>query len=146
MLMNKFSLQVLSPSGELFSGEVERVTAETKDGQITILAKHTPLVSVLDIGQLIREADGEESRTVVAGGLIEVKPNGDVYILADDAKRSAEIDIAEAQKAKESAAKRLKNIDEKSSDAFVEAEAKLKRNMAKLKAAKWRQSHSHSAS
>ena len=144
--MNKFSLQVLSPSGELFSGEVERVTAETKDGQITILAKHTPLVSVLDIGQLIREADGEESRTVVAGGLIEVKPNGDVYILADDAKRSAEIDIAEAQKAKESAAKRLKNIEDQGSDKFTEAEAKLKRNMAKLKAAQWRQSHSHSAS
>lgn len=142
--MNKFSLQVLSPSGELFSGEVERVTAETKDGQITILAKHTPLVSVLDIGQLIREVDGEESRTVVAGGLIEVKSSGDVYVLADNAKRPAEIDIAEAEKAKESAAKRLKDIDKKDSDAFVEAEAKLKRNMAKLKAAKWKQSHSGS--
>jgi F-type H+-transporting ATPase subunit epsilon len=142
--MNKFSLQVLSPSGELFSGEVERVTAETKGGQITILAKHTPLVSVLDIGQLIREVDGEESRTVVAGGLIEVKPNGDVYILADDAKRSAEIDLAEAQKAKKTAAKRLKNIEDQGSDKFTEAEAKLKRNMAKLKAAKWQQSHSGS--
>lgn len=142
--MNKFSLQVLSPSGELFSGQVERVTAQTKDGQITILAKHTPLVSVLDIGQLIREVDGEESRTVVAGGLIEVKPSGDVYVLADKTVRSAEIDIAEAQKAKESAAKRLKEIDKKDSDAFVEAEAKLKRNMAKLKAAKWKQSHSGS--
>jgi F0F1-type ATP synthase epsilon subunit len=68
-----------------------------------------------------------------------------VYILADDAKRSAEIDIAEAQKAKESAAKRLKNIEDQGSDKFTEAEAKLKRNMAKLKAARWEQSHSHSS-
>jgi F-type H+-transporting ATPase subunit epsilon len=142
--MNKFPLQILSPTGEVFSGEVERLTADTKDGQITILAKHTPLVSVLDIGQLIREADGKENRTVVIGGLIEVRSSGEVCVLTDDALRPAEIDIAEAERAKESAAKRLEKIENKGSDKFAEAEAKLKRNMAKLKAARWRQSHSTS--
>lgn len=142
--MSKFPLQILAPTGEMFSGEVERVTAETKGGQITILAKHTPLVTVLDIGQLIREQDGQEHRTVIAGGLIEVRADGKVCVLADAAKRPAEIDLAEAEKAKESAAKRLKQIDDKTSDAFVEAEAKLKRNVAKLKAAQWQQSHSAS--
>jgi F-type H+-transporting ATPase subunit epsilon len=140
--MNTFSFQSLGITGELFAADdVEKVTARTKSGQITILANHTSMVSVLDIGQLIVHTADTQKRFVISGGVIEVRDNGGVIALVDEPKRATDIDIAAAREAKQEARSLMKGIDSKSNEKFVEAETKLRRNMAKLKAAQWRQSH-----
>jgi len=143
--MNTFSFQSLGITGELFAADnVEKVTARTKSGQITILADHTSMVSVLDVGQLIVHTADTQKRFVISGGIIEVRDKSDVIALVDEPKRAVDIDLAAAREAKQDARSLMDTIDDKSNQKFVKAETKLRRNMAKLKAAQWRQSHSAS--
>jgi F-type H+-transporting ATPase subunit epsilon len=138
--MSVFNFQSLSVTGKLFAAEkAKQVTARTKGGQITILARHTPMVSVLDIGQTIVKTTEKEHRFVITGGIIEVREEGGVIALVDEPKRAAAIDVAAAREAKQQARKSLQSIEDKSNQRFVKAEAKLRRNAAKVKAGSWKQ-------
>jgi F-type H+-transporting ATPase subunit epsilon len=140
--MSTFAFQSLGVTGELFAAEkAKQVTARTKSGQITILARHTPMVSVLDIGQMIVKTTKKEHRFVITGGIIEVREEGDVIALVDEPKRAAAIDVAAAREAKQQARKSLQSIDDKSNQQFVKAEAKLRRNAAKIRAGSWKQAN-----
>ena len=48
----KFQVEVLTPEGEVFNGEVEMVSTRTAVGLIGILAQHAPLLGVLDPTEL----------------------------------------------------------------------------------------------
>jgi len=138
--MNTFAFQSLGVTGKFFAAEeVKQVTAQTKSGQITILARHTPMVSVLDIGQMIVKTTEKEHRFVITGGIIEVREEGGVIALVDEPQRAASIDVVAAREAKEEARKLLQSIEDKSNQQFTKAEAKLRRNAAKVKAGSWKQ-------
>jgi len=138
--MSAFAFQSLGVTGELFAAEdVNRVTARTKSGQITILARHTPMVSVLDIGQMIVKTTEKEHRFVITGGIIEVREEGGVIALVDEPKRAAAIDVAAAREAKEEARKLLQSIEDKSNQQFMKKRSKLRRNAAKVRAGSWEQ-------
>jgi len=71
--MKKFHLNVTSKDGELYNGKVDMVVAPGSEGQLGILAGHTPFISPLKEGriQIKREGDTEKSFDVT-GGFIEV--------------------------------------------------------------------------
>lgn len=59
----------------VFSGEVVSVTVPGSEGEMTLLAEHTPLISALRKGTItVRKTDGEETYEVEAGTL-EVSDN-----------------------------------------------------------------------
>ena len=43
----KFEVEVLTPEGEVFNGEVRQVSTRTAGGEIGILANHAPLLAAL---------------------------------------------------------------------------------------------------
>ena len=75
------------------------VVAPGIEGQLGILPRHAPLMTILDIGELRARRANEEIHMAIAGGFLEVRADR-VTILADAAERSEEIDIARAEAAR----------------------------------------------
>ena len=49
---SKFEVEILTPEGEVFSGEVRQVSTRTAVGEIGILANHAPLLAALRPAEL----------------------------------------------------------------------------------------------
>ena len=71
MSTDKLSVHILTPLGEIFSSDVQQVTATTTSGEITILKDHIPLVTTLATGHIMVRIDGESQYFSVAGGGLE---------------------------------------------------------------------------
>ena len=101
--------EIVSAEEELFSGRVEMVVAHGHMGDLGILPGHTPLISTIKPGpvRVIKQGGGEEVY-YISGGFIEVQPYT-VKVLADTAIRAADLDEAEALKAKKAAEQALVN-------------------------------------
>lgn len=115
-------LDVVSAEASIFSGEASFVALPGEAGEMGILPHHAPLISRIRPGTMkIVLPDGKEEYIFVAGGIIEVQPNG-VTVLSDTAVRGADLDEAKAQKAREQAEEALRNAKDKAEVAVVEAE------------------------
>jgi F-type H+-transporting ATPase subunit epsilon len=104
----KYLLRVVSVERSLFEGEVEFIIAKGADGELGILARHAPLMTILKPGPLrIQETyGGEEQVLFVGGGFMEVLPDR-VTVLADIAEHADEISIERAEEARRRAQERL---------------------------------------
>lgn len=104
----KYSLRVVSVERSLFEGEVEFVIANGADGELGIMARHAPLMTVLKPGSLrIQEVmGGEEQLLFVGGGFLEVLPDR-VTVLADVAEHAEEISVERAEAARKRAQEKL---------------------------------------
>ncbi|HEY8798429.1 MAG TPA: ATP synthase F1 subunit epsilon [Candidatus Dormibacteraeota bacterium] len=104
----KFALRVVSVERSLFEGDVEFLVANGADGELGVLAKHAPLMTILKPGPLrIQETiGGEEQVLFVGGGFMEVLPDR-VTVLADVAEHADEISIEKAEEARRRAQERL---------------------------------------
>ena len=104
----KFSLRVVSVERSLFEGDVEFLVANGSNGELGILARHAPLMTILKPGPLrIQETiGGEEQVLFVGGGFLEVLPER-VTVLADVAEHAEEISVERAEEARRRAQERL---------------------------------------
>ena len=133
-------LQIITAEREVFSGEVDAMVAPGIAGQLGILPNHAPLMTVLQPGELMVRAGGEESYLALSGGYIEVLGN-QVIILADAAEDVDEIDEARAQEAIERAQQRIAN---RTSDIELEqAVQSLRRAQVRVTVARRRRSTPH---
>ena len=83
---------------EVWSGEATMVNARTLDGDIGIMANHTPIMSVLDAGQVdVRTVDDGHWVAAVDGGFISVADNH-VRLLCEYAEMAHESDFEEAKR------------------------------------------------
>ena len=58
--MASITCNIVSPEGELFSGEVEQLTAEGGEGEIAITPRHAPLLTSLKPGPVKLTLEGGE--------------------------------------------------------------------------------------
>ena len=130
--MSLIQCNIVSPEGELFSGEIEMLTAGGGDGEIAITPRHAPLLTNLKPGpvKLVLEG-GVEEIFFASGGFLEVQP-GVITLLTDVAERAEDIDAAGAERAKELAERELE--DQKSEMDYSLATAQLAEAAARLKA------------
>ena len=87
-----FTFELVSPEKLLFSGEVEQVLVPGAEGDMTVMAKHAPLITTLRPGLL--ELDfpgGKRQRFFARGGFAEVIPAG-LTVLAETAIDLDEMD------------------------------------------------------
>lgn len=115
----KFRLDIVTPERLVYSDDIDVLTVPTVQGEISILAKHVPLVSIISPGEIRIKKDNEIEYMAISGGFVQVTPNK-VIILADTAERAEEIDIARAEQARLRAQKLL---EEKRGDKISHAEA-----------------------
>ena len=96
----KFTVEVLTPEGEVFNGDVEMVSTRTTVGSIGILARHQPLLGMLDPTELrlYKTYGDESSATRFAQGEGYVQVTGDhVLILVEDAIDPGSLNAGELQ-------------------------------------------------
>jgi len=131
--MATIRLDIVTAEQSVYSEDVDMVIAPGVEGQLGILPHHTPLMTMLEPGELIVKKGGDEFCLVVSGGFLEVRPDR-VIILAESAERVEEIDIARAEEAKRRAERRLTERYIPAVDA-ARAEAALRRALIRLKVA-----------
>ena len=131
----KINLQILTPEKVACQDKVDQVSVPTKDGEITILPNHIPLVSLMAAGELVIKNDSKEIPMAVWGGFVEVRPD-EVIIMTDVAERVEEIDEQKAEEARQKAEDTLKEKDRLSDVAFADASAILEKSLTRLRIVK----------
>ncbi len=131
--MPKLNLRVVSQERELLTESVDAITAQTVDGEITILPGHIPLFTKLDTGELIYRTNGTESSIVVSKGFLTVAPNNEITIMADTAVHAREISLEKAEAAIKAAEQTLQSSQNQRER--ILAEASLRRALLEIKIA-----------
>jgi F-type H+-transporting ATPase subunit epsilon len=92
---SKFRCEVLTPEGEVFNDEVEMVSTRTASGLIGILAKHAPVLGVLDPTELrLYRSDNDIVRFAQAEGYLQVADNH-AMLLVQEAHPPGSLNVAE---------------------------------------------------
>ena len=132
-MANTIHVDVVSAESLIFSGEAEFVALPGESGELGIYPKHTPLITRIRPGAVrIKKAGSDEEEFVfVAGGILEVQPNG-VTVLADTAIRGHDLDEAKALEAKKLAEESMVNKDSKID--YAKAQSELATAIAQLAA------------
>lgn len=73
---------VISPEASTFDGEAIGVVAPAFDGEVGILPRHAPFMTLLGEGTLVIRTGGAEERFHVRGGFLQVVGD-DVRVVAE---------------------------------------------------------------
>jgi len=131
----KINLKIITLEKIAYEGEADQVTLPTMDGEITILANHVPLISLLKHGELIIKNNDEEISMAIYKGFVEFKENK-IIILTDTAEQAEEIDEERAQEAKRRAQELLKEKDRMSDVNFAGVTIALEKSLTRIKVAR----------
>jgi len=126
--------EIVTPERTVLKEQIVQVTVPTKQGEITILPGHIPLVASLDPGviELVKE-DGIREIISVSGGFIEVL-HKKVVILADTAERAEEIDEAKVEAARREAQKTMQDSRRFDQEQFASINARIAKELARTRA------------
>jgi F-type H+-transporting ATPase subunit epsilon len=94
MAHTKFTVEVLTPEGEVFNEEVEMVSTKTSVGSIGVLANHAPVLAMLDPTELrlYRSVDSEDIvRFAQSEGYMQVGGNR-ALLLVEEAHEPGSLD------------------------------------------------------
>jgi F-type H+-transporting ATPase subunit epsilon len=92
MARTKFSAEVLTPEGEVFSEEIEMLSTRTAVGSIGILADHEPVLAMLEPTELrLYRSDSEIVRFAQAEGYLQFAENR-ALVLVEEAIRPEAVD------------------------------------------------------
>ena len=129
--MSTIRLDFVSQDHAVFSGDVREIIAPGSEGQLGILPKHAPLMTILTPGEVIVKREGQEDLYfVVSGGWMEVRPDK-VTILARTAELPEEIDVNRAEAARARAEQLL--AEGAPREELPRIEMALKRSQIRLK-------------
>lgn len=131
--MKTFKLEIVTPDGATFSGDVESCVLPGVEGLFGVLPGHAPFMTVLGPGEAKFIREGKPEFLAVSGGFAQVDQHK-VTVLAETAELAGQIDVARA-KAKAEA----KGIELKSTrigdDQSALIQASLLKELVRLKVA-----------
>jgi F-type H+-transporting ATPase subunit epsilon len=108
----KFPVEVLTPEGEVFNGEVEMVSTRTTLGSIGILARHAPLLATLEPTELrLYTTETEILRFAQSEGYLQVGGNH-ALLLVEEARPLADLDAGELRERLRAAEQELEQAGE----------------------------------
>ncbi|HEX9411565.1 MAG TPA: F0F1 ATP synthase subunit epsilon [Actinomycetota bacterium] len=125
-----FDVFLVSPEREVWSGRATIVVARGTEGEVGILAGHTPLLIELGISPLVITTEaGERVAAAVDGGFLHVVSEGletRVDILAEHAELEREIDVEEARREAQEAERDLRErVDTRAAGRLAKARVRL---------------------
>jgi F-type H+-transporting ATPase subunit epsilon len=113
---SKFEVEILTPEGEVFNGEVSQVSTRTAGGEIGILANHAPLLAALKPTELrLFEGDGEPRRFAQAHGWLQVFGNH-ARLLVEEAIAPEDLDAGTLKEQLADAEQRFSEAEDKSGE------------------------------
>ncbi|MBV8256512.1 MAG: ATP synthase F1 subunit epsilon [Actinobacteria bacterium] len=106
-----FSVSVVTPEGPAFEGDAEMVIVPGAAGEIGVLARHAPLVAMLNAGSTrVHLGDGEVREYATGPGFFQVLEDRAIA-LVDDAVAAGEIDADRARRQLEEAQAELQRVE-----------------------------------
>ncbi|HEY3334268.1 MAG TPA: F0F1 ATP synthase subunit epsilon [Candidatus Limnocylindrales bacterium] len=126
-------LEIVTPERLAYSDDVDMVLVPGIEGELGILPHHTPLVSLLGVGELKIRKGGDEESFAIAGGFLQVRPDK-VVVMAETAEIDSDIDLERAQKARAEAEKALEGGYVEGADLSA-ARAELQRALIRIRVA-----------
>jgi F-type H+-transporting ATPase subunit epsilon len=123
-------LQVTTPTGQVYSKDVDMVTLPGQEGEMGILPMHVPLITLLGDGEIIARRGQEEDHLLVTGGCAEITQER-VAILTVFATDVNAIDETKAEEARARAEARLK--EKITPEEVTLVQASLAHSVAQLK-------------
>ena len=125
------SVEVLTPEGEVFDGDVVQVSTRTTVGEIGILANHVPILAALEPTELRLHLSGTEVRRYAqAHGWLQVFANR-ALLLVEEALPPEDLDAGRLRDQLQDAEQRLAESEEGSA-AYDRAEKDRRRAEAFL--------------
>jgi len=147
-----FFLRVLSPLGPAFQGRARAATLPTAEGEITVLARHMPMVAVLVDGEMRIDTGEAEVSIAIAGGFLDTAGRTEkappaagapweATVLSDFAAQADSIEVARVEAAKARAEQLLAERKERGELLLVERD--LQRAILQLKVAERARTRHH---
>jgi len=112
-------VSLVTPEGPAFEGDVEMLIVPGADGEFGVLARHAPLVALLNAGstRVYRDRSSQDVLEFATGpGFFKVEQDR-ALALVDDAVEAREIDDARAREQLEAAQAELERVEGGESDA-----------------------------
>ncbi len=129
------TVDVLTPEGEVFSGDVIQLSTRTVDGELGVLANHVPVLAGLMPNRLrLKISDNEVQEYAQSHGVLQVFANH-AQVLLEEAVLTDDLDLGQLETELSGAEERL--ADEQAGEAArAVAERDLKRIRAFIAIAK----------
>src|SRR5918996_5387477 len=97
MARSKFPVEVLTPEGEVWNGEVEMLSTRTTTGSVGVLANHAPLMAILEPTELrLYQSESDVVRFAQGEGYLQVV-NNSALVLVEDAIEPGSLDRADLE-------------------------------------------------
>lgn len=130
----KTHLKVSTPTGIFFEDDVDIVTVKTVNGYLGVQANHVPLISGLEIGEMLINHRGDKNYKIcaVSSGILYVSRDS-VDIITEGAEFKENIDLKLAKQAKLSAEAKLKQHLSHAEQMQATVELKKALNLIRIK-------------
>ena len=106
-MADKIKLEIITPEGVTFSGEVDMVTLPGIEGEMGIYPRHVPLMTQVVPGEVTARNGNDEILLAVGEGFVEITAER-VAIMTDMAFKADDLDAAQMEEARQRAAARMK--------------------------------------
>ena len=95
MARTPFTVEILTPEGEVFNDEVEMVSTRTTVGSIGLLANHQPLLAMLDPTELrLYKSESDVVRYAQGEGFLQISGTH-ALVLVDEVFEIDELDTGD---------------------------------------------------
>ena len=132
MADGRIKVEVVTPASAVLDVKATEVVLPGIEGQIGVLPGHLPLLTALDIGEMIVHTEQGKRRFVLEGGFAEVL-RSKVTILTESCKGTDELEIEHARSLKDKAERDIRALEERSKTEAIEEEVlEHHRKMLKL--------------
>lgn len=129
--MDPFQVHILAADQTFYEGPCLSLTIPASDGELGILAHHSPVIAAVKPGTLRYQVPGEEPRlAAISPGIVKVEKD-DVLVLVDSAERPEDIDVVRAQREADEAREAL--LQKQSRQEHQIAQATLARALNRLR-------------
>lgn len=125
-------LELVTPERLVLSEEADEVVLPGYEGEFGVLPGHTQYLAILNIGMLWYRKGSAITRIALGGGFAEVNHDR-IVVMADTAERADEIDVERAQRARDRAEARLKELS-LDDETYAKAYAELQRALVRMAA------------
>ena len=128
-------VEVVTPDGQVYAEDVAMVVLPGIDGELGILARHQPLVTLLGVGETrLRALDGTWAYVATGIGYAQVLFDK-VLVVVDHGELAGRIDVSRAEEAQQRARERMQGRHDPGAQAEVDyfrAEQALRRASNRL--------------
>lgn len=124
-------VSIATPTGEIYSNEVDFFLVRSSLGEYAILKDHIPIVSAVDKGYVKIRKEGVETFVAMVGGIVE-QSNNLITVIAQEAAMADTID--HANELLEDMHARAVEANKRMAKDFTISEIELQKNLKKAKA------------